>query len=366
MTLTATTPLPMPRSSLLRAALLLTSLLPKAHLRSTLLPTSVQPTTAQSTAHRPAPLALAMTKVWPAIAVLCAGLATSATSAHADTGKLLLTGGVSTVEGAAGGGLSPWATIGTQASEGEVGFSGYVSRAVTQDYGLTATGVAVGIHDKLELSLGRQDFDTGNTGTLLGLPGLHLRQTILGAKLRVAGDAVLNSDTWMPQIAVGVQHKRLDASGLDGTLAALGAKRSGTDVYVSATKLLLAQGILVNGTLRATKANQGGLLGFGATLNGADNGYTLQPELSVAYLLSPKWAVGFEYRGMPDKLNRAGAGAGLGSGLQADDWKDIFVAWAPSKNLSLTLAYVDLGRIVPATTGGKKQTGVYLSAQVYF
>ena len=300
------------------------------------------------------------------ISIALAAALAAPLAAQADTGKLKLTGGVSTVEGAAGGGLSPWATIGTQASEGEVGVSAYASRAVTRDYGLTATGVAVGVHDKLELSLGQQDFNTGNTGTLLGLPGLHLRQTIVGAKLRVAGDAVLDSDSPMPQIAVGVLHKRLASSGLDGTLAALGAKRSGTDLYISATKLLLAQGILVNGTLRATKANQGGLLGFGATLNGADNGYTLQPEISVAYLLSPQLAVGFEYRAMPDKLRRAGAGAGLGAGLEADNWKDIFVAWAPSKNVSLTLAYVDLGRIVPATTAARKQTGVYLSAQINF
>ena len=203
--------------------------------------------------------------------------------AHADTGKLLLTGGVSSVEGAAGGGISPWAVIGSQATEGEVGVSAYASRAVTRDYGLTAYGVAVGIHDRVELSLGHQNFDTGVTGTALGLPGLRLKQDIVGAKVRVAGDAVLDSDSLMPQIAVGVQFKRLQSSGLDGTLTALGAKRSGTDVYVSATKLFLAQGILVNGTLRATKANQGGLLGFGATLGGADNSYELQPEFSVAW-----------------------------------------------------------------------------------
>ena len=46
--------------------------------------------------------------------------------------------------------------------------------------------------------------------------------------------------------------------------------------------------------------------------------------------------------------------------------KDIIRAWAPSKNLSLTLAYVDLGVIVPATTASRKQTGYYLSAQVAF
>lgn len=286
--------------------------------------------------------------------------------AHADTGKLLLTGGVSSVEGAAGGGISPWAVIGSQATEGEVGVFAYASRAVTRDYGLNAVGVAVGIHDRVELSVGRQDFNTGVTGTGLGLPGLHLKQDIVGAKVRLAGDAVLDSDSLMPQIAVGVQFKHLQPSGLDGTLSALGAKRNGTDLYVSATKLFLAQGILVNGTLRATQANQGGLLGFGATLGGADNGYEVQPEISVAYLINSQLAVGFEYRAMPDKLRRAGQAAGLGDGLRADDWKDIFIAYAPSKNVSITAAYVDLGRIVPATTGGRKQTGVYISAQIAF
>jgi hypothetical protein len=32
----------------------------------------------------------------------------------------------------------------------------------------------------------------------------------------------------------------------------------------------------------------------------------------------------------------------------------------------LTLAYVDLGRVVPGVTNNRKQTGAYLSAQVAF
>lgn len=286
--------------------------------------------------------------------------------AHAHTGKLLLTGGVSSIEGAAGGGLSPWAVIGSQATEGEVGVAAFASRAVTRDYGLSVVGAAVGVNDRLELSVARQDFNAGATGTALGLPGLHLRQHIVGAKLRLAGDAVLDSDTLMPQIAIGVQHKRLQSSGLDSTLVALGAKRSGTDLYVSATKLFLAQGVLVNGTLRATNANQNGLLGFGATLGGSETSLRVVPEISVAYLLLKDLAVGVEYRAMPNRLQRAGNAAGLGNGLAADDWKDLFIAWAPNKNVSLTLAYVDLGRIVPATTNQRRQTGVYLSAQLAF
>lgn len=287
-------------------------------------------------------------------------------AALADAGKLVLTGGVSTIEGAAGGGLTPWAVIGTQATQGEKGVSVHTSRAVTDDYALNAYGAAVAIDERFELSVGRQEFNTGTTLGGFGLTGLRLKQDILGAKVRVAGDAVLDSDSLMPQIAVGVQFKHLGSTGLDSTLQALGAKRSGTDVYVSATKLFLAQGILVNGTLRATKANQGGLLGFGATLGGADNGYELHPEISVAYLLRRDLAVGVEYRSMPNKLQTAGRAAGLGEGLRAGDWKDIFIAWAPSKNVSLTAAYVDLGTIVPATTNQRKQRGVYVSAQFAF
>lgn len=306
----------------------------------------------RSTASRAAALAL--------FATLTSG------TALADAGKLVLTGGVSTVEGPAGGGLTPWAVIGTQATQGEKGVSIHASRAVTDDYALNAYGATVAFDERFELSLARQDFKTGITGTALGLPGLRLKQDILGAKLRVAGDAVLDSDNLMPQIAVGVQFKHLGSTGLDGTLQALGAKRSGADVYVSATKLFLAQGILVNGTLRATQANQGGLLGFGATLGGADNGYEIHPEISVAYLLRRNLAVGVEYRSMPNKLQTAGRAAGLGEGLRAGNWKDIFVAWSPSKNVSLTAAYVDLGTIVPATTGQRQQRGVYVSAQFAF
>ena len=303
----------------------------------------------------------------PAFPLLAAcALLMSSANAQADTGKLLLTGGVSTIEGAAGGGLTPWAVIGSNATEGEVGASAYLTKVGTRDYGLNSYGAAVGVHDRYELSLAQQDLDTRGTGTALGLPGLHLKQTIVGAKLRVLGDAVLDSDTLVPQVAVGVQFKQLGSTGLDATLDALGAKRSGTDFYVSATKLLLGQSLLLNGTLRATKANQNGLLGFGATLGGDESGYRLQPEFSAAYLLSRHVAVGAEYRFMRNRLENAGRAAGLGAGLRASDWKDVFIAWAPNKHFSLTLAYVDLGVIVPATTGSRRQTGYYLSAQAAF
>ena len=285
-------------------------------------------------------------------------LAAAAAPACAAGGKLLLTGGVSSIDGAAGGGLTPWAVIGSYATESEVGATAHASRLRTQDYGLTTFGAALGVLDRVELSLARQRFDTGATGTALGAPGQQLTLDIAGIKLRVAGDAVLDSDSWLPQVAVGVQSKRLDAGRLAPTLAALGADRRGTDFYLSATKLLLAQGVLVSGTLRSTRANQNGLLGFGGT---AQRKRKWVPEVSVAYLLSRQLAVGAEVRAKPDNLNPSI----LSDGLKEQAWSDLFVAWAPNKHVSLTLAWVDLGRIVPAVVT-RRQSGAYLSTQLSF
>ncbi len=306
------------------------------------------------------------------VAALLAGAGLlGTTTALADTGKLLLTGGVSSIEGAAGGGLSPWALVGTNATDGETGASAYVTRTSTQDYALTGMGVALGYHDRIELSLARQDFDASVAVALNGIaafgvqPGQHITMDVLGLKLRVAGDAVLDSDTLMPQIAVGLQAKSVHPGSLGSVFEFLDTKTQGTDFYVSATKLFLAQGVLVNGTLRYTRANQNGLLGFGAAAPGKDSA-TLVPEVSVAYLLNRHWAIGAEYRVKPNNLEDLGRAAGLGNALAEDAWQDLFIAWAPNKNTSLTLAYVDLGRVIPGITAGKQQTGYYLSAQLAF
>ena len=291
-------------------------------------------------------------------ASICLALAAAGAPAFADEdkveagpshgGKLILTGGVSQVEGSAGGGLTPWAVIGGYGSEGQWGANAYYTRVNVDDYHLDSYGVLVGIHDRVELSIARQEFDTEDVGAALGLGrGFTIRQDIVGLKVRIAGDAVLESDRAMPQIAVGLQHKRNNRGAL---LTAIGAEDdSGTDVYVSATKLFLAQGVLLNGTVRFTKANQMGLLGFGGDKH---DGYRPQFEVSAAYLVNRKLAIGAEYRSKPDNLGIA----------REDDWMDVFVAWAPSRNVSLTVAYVDLGNIVIKD----RQRGVYASLQVGF
>jgi hypothetical protein len=294
-----------------------------------------------------------------ALAVLAAAaLALAHASAHADTDKLLLTGGVTSIDGAAGGGLTPWAVIGSNATEGEFGVAATGSVVSTRNYTMQVRGLLLAWDDRCELTIARQDFATEATGRALGLPGLHLRMDLFGAKVRVLGDAVLDSDSWVPQVAAGIEIKDTYAGALKPTLQALGAHTNGFDYYVSATKLFLAQGILVNGTLRMTKANQNGLLGFGGTDH---DRYKVEPEFSVAWLANRKLAFGTEYRRKPDNLNPSL----LGAGLKEDDWYDVFTAWAPTRYVSLTVAYVQLGHIVPAVAKNK-QAGGYASAQFTF
>lgn len=264
------------------------------------------------------------------------------------SGKLLLTGGVTQVEGAAGGGLTPWAVIGGYGTRDQIGGNAFYTRVNVDDYGLDSYGVLVGLYDRVEISLSRQKFDTENVGAALGLGrGFTFTQDTIGVKVKIAGDAVLEQDSWMPQIAIGAQYKKNDQSAV---LAFVGARDdSGVDYYVSATKLFLAQSLLVNGTVRFTRANQFGILGFGGDLN---DDYQPQFEASVAYLLSRNLAIGAEYRNKPNNLGIA----------VEENAFDAFVAWAPYKNVSLTVAYVDLGNIVIADD----QRGLYASLQVGF
>jgi hypothetical protein len=290
--------------------------------------------------------------------LVAAVVALAHAGAHAATDKLLLTGGVTSIDGAAGGGLTPWAVIGSNATEGEWGVAATGSVVSVRNYTMQVRGLMLAYDDRYEVSLARQDFATEATGRALGLAGLHLRMDVFGAKVRVLGDAVLDSDSWVPQVAAGLEIKASYAGGLEPTLQALGAHTNGFDGYVSATKLFLAQGILVNGTLRLTKANQNGLLGFGGT--GHDQ-YKVEPEFSVAWLANRRLALGAEYRRKPDNLNPSV----LGAGLKEDDWYDVFAAWAPTPNISVTVAYVQLGHIVPAVAT-RKQSGGYASAQFAF
>ncbi|SDH28011.1 MULTISPECIES: DUF3034 family protein [unclassified Duganella] len=289
-----------------------------------------------------------MKKLIPALlACACASVGAQ------DMGKLLATGGVSQVEGAGGGGITPWALItgyGTRDSWGANAHFTYVS---TQDYQLNTYGVAVGIADRVELSLAKQEFK----GSLAPLNQLNIKQDIVGLKVKVLGDAVYEQDSWVPQVAVGVMYKK--NKGIDGlgalgvtNVKQLGAKDdSDYDYYVSATKIYLEYSLLLNATLRATRANQMGILGFGGDRN---EDRRLKPEFSAAYLINRKLVLGAEYRRKPHNLGVDNEKA----------YYDVFLAIFPNRHFSATVAYANLGDIT--IFNPKKQKGLYLSLQAGF
>jgi hypothetical protein len=262
-------------------------------------------------------------------------------------GKLLLTNGISTIEGASGGGLTPWATIAGNATKDGIGAQAAITGAELADYDFRVYSAAIGAFDRVELGYARQVFDTNRIGGALGLgDDYKFEQDIWSAKLRVAGDAVYGAPL-MPAIAIGAQYKKsLNAD----VVRLLGAREAeGVDLYVSATKLFLSHSVLVNATARWTKANQNGLLGFGGDIS---NRRDVHFEGSIAYQLSRRFVIGGEYRSKPDKLGIA----------REDDWFDAFAAYALNRHVTATVAYTDLGSI--ATVDG--QRGVLFQLQAGF
>lgn len=273
------------------------------------------------------------------------GLMLAAISPPAPAGdRLLATGGIAEVEGSAGGGLTPWALISGLGTDAQVGASAFCTRVEPQDFRLDSCGASIGIDNRLELSIARQSFDLSRI-----IPDQTIDQTILGAKLRLYGDAVIDQDRPWPQLALGMQWKHNDE--FRAVPEALGAKHAGgVDVYLAATKLWLdgplGRSWLADVTLRESEANQLGILGFG----GDRGGYHLLPEGSLGVFLADNLIFGGEYRRKPNNL----------SAFREDDFKDVFLAYIPAKYFSVTLAYADLGNI--ADKPG--QRGSYLSVQV--
>lgn len=289
-------------------------------------------------------VAIALASPW--VLPLALSLAASFAPAAYAGDRLLATGGVSQLEGAAGGGLTPWAVIAGYGTRDQIGITAFHTHVEIDDFRLRSSGIALAIHDRFELSLAAQRFGLGST-----VPGRAIRQDVFGAKLRVAGDAVYAQDDWLPQLAVGLQYKRNRDMAVP---TALGARHGdGIDVYLSATKLYLAglagRNVLANVTVRATKANQLGILGFGGDRR---DRYQAQAEGSLAVLLTDSLAVGAEYRHKPDNLGV----------FREDDYSDVFLAYFVNKHLSLTLAHARLGQVADK----KDQRGTYLSLQAAY
>lgn len=277
-----------------------------------------------------------------------------APSVSADPGgRLIASGGVSSVEGAGGGGLVPWAITGTYATAAELDVALAVTDIQLRDFELQHASVMINWHNRLELSVARNRFDLQDLGVAVNHDDLNL--TIVGVKWRVLGDAVFDADNWIPQFAVGAEYKELNVDDFDQLVSTtLGAERRfGVDYYLAFSKLFFAaafgRNVVVNLTARSSEANQFGLLGFGGNQEAKRRMFA---EVSIALLLTDSVAVGVEYRDKPDQL----------VGFKEQAASDIFLAWFINKQCSLTLARVDLGNIALIDN----QTGTYASLQWVF
>lgn len=264
--------------------------------------------------------------------------------------RVLGTGGVSTIEGAGGGGLVPWAPVTGTGSANQIGLVAYATRVqLPSDYQLNVVGAAVGIHERVELSMARWSFGLADV-----VPGQSANMNVFGAKLSLFGHALYDQDRLLPQTSVGVQYKASSDKALIRQLGAQGTE--GADFYVSATKYwlgaVMGRHLLTTLTVRKTHANQFGLLGFGGP-QGVKSRF--RREASVGWMVHDNWVVGTEWRQKPNNL----AVDEATQAYREDSAKDIFLAWFPCRGGSITAAWVDLGNIVTK----ERQRGWYLSGQ---
>jgi len=269
-------------------------------------------------------------------------------TALADNGRLIATGGASSIEGAAGGGITPWAVLAGYGEQHEWGATAFATTVNLPNYRLDVAGLALAYDNRVELSFARQRFDLGTLVHRLNLPEDNLGQDVLGLKVRLFGDVIYDA---LPQVSLGLEYKHQTHFDIPSLV---GAKRdSDVEGYLAASRLFMGAAfgynVLVNGSLRYSRANETGLLGFGGDRR---DSRSLLKEGSLALLLNPRWAVGVEYREKPDNLSFAGE----------SDWADVFVGYFPNKHVSFVLAYARLGEIATLDN----QNGTYLSVQGSF
>lgn len=256
-------------------------------------------------------------------------------------GRLLATDGATQIEGSAGSGLVPWAVIAGTGTRDEIGGSGFATGVFVDDLRLASFGIAGGLYDRVELSFAHQVLEVRPLGE-------DLRQNVFGLKVRAVGDLVYGR---VPAIAFGAQFKHM----LDFDVPkAVGADEDfGVDLYGGVSRLFLGglfgHNVLLNGVVRASKANEIGLLGFGGP--GRDN-YQFHFEGTAAVFLTRRVVVGYDFRQKSKNLRA----------VNEDPWQAAFLAVVPSRHFKVVAAYARLGEVA----GLGHQDGAYVSLQGSF
>ncbi len=264
------------------------------------------------------------------------------------------------IEGEGGGGLVPWAYLTNPPAQGKLFGMPMVGATYIfpQNFNVTVYHLNETITDRLEVGFSRTVFNTTN---LLGASGgstnvgvEELTMDTMHAKV-----LLLKETETLPAVSASLEYKNnrdinTADSNAGGALTAAGLDDDkGIDYCLSATKLFKTEKmpILVNIGARYTKAAQTGYLGF------SDDAKIL-PEITLAVLPESNVAVGVEYRSKPDQYKDV---AGIGT-FGEEDWSDFFIAYFPTKGLSIVGAVVNFGNIVNRNVN----TGLYMNMKYDF
>lgn len=213
---------------------------------------------------------------------------------------------------------------------------------------LAAVAVTQSFWDRLEFSYAYNRMSTGDfksevrKATDISINSEHVELHNFNLRGVLIKDGAFN-EPWLPQISAGV-HVKYNPTVMDidkdlaGTLRTLGVKDDlGVDFTLYASKLItkhVFRPILVDAGVRATKAAHIGMLGF-------TQKYNVMAEGNVGLLAHDKVLLGMEYRMKPNQYNRI---PGL---LKAEnDWWGAYVAFLPTKNISVSAGYGHFGGIL--------------------
>jgi hypothetical protein len=196
-----------------------------------------------------------------------------------------------------------------------------------------AAGVADTFFDRLEVSYGYESISQDNATTK--------HKNNIGGKLLLLPENSFDTN-YVPAISVGTIWKHTSSAGV-------GVDEADYDFYAVATKLITETPlpVLLSGGALSTKGKTTGVFGY-------DDDRDLTWFGNADLILPYNFITGFEYK----------QGAHYSDWKDADYW-DLHVAWTPTKNLSLVLAYVFAGDHKDAGEVGLGD-GVVVSVQYAF
>lgn len=238
------------------------------------------------------------------------------------------------IEGASGGILTPGPQL---AGTGDpVSGNVAISHARLTDVQFTAIGASVTLDDRLELSAAQPNLGAGSSD--------DVRQNVFAARLRLAGSA---RAPLRPAASLGVSHRRQRDFGLEDSIGIEPERRNDWDATLSAGggyDFGSNRAVLLHVNARYTRANAGGLFGFGHV---QDDDHRLQIEGALHTSLTQRLSLSAEYREQRRQP----------PGEPGDPWWSAYAGYGVNEDVQLALGWQDLGRL-----GGKpRQNGPFIA-----